>query len=55
MNFVSCFKLLNTNQYGYQKGKSTIDALERINCLVTKALDEGKYVGAIMIDLKKSF
>jgi hypothetical protein len=55
MNFVTHFKLLNPYQYGYQTNKSTVDALDRINNLVTKALDEGKYVGAIMIDLKKAF
>jgi hypothetical protein len=54
-NYLSQFQLLYKNQYGYQTGKSTTDALHAINNKITKALDEGKYVGGILVDLEKAF
>lgn len=53
--FLKQFGLLNVNQFGYQKGKGTADALNHINNHITRALNEGKYAAAIMIDLQKAF
>ena len=53
--FLMKFTVLNKMQYGYQKGIGTIDALNNINNKVTRALNEGKFLGAIMIDLQKAF
>jgi len=54
-NFLNDFGMLNKFQFGYQRGIGTIDALHNINDNVVRALNEGKHVGAIMIDLQKAF
>jgi hypothetical protein len=53
--FFKKFQLMNKQQYGYQKGIGTVDALHYINNNITRALNEGKFVGAILIDLQKAF
>lgn len=53
--FLNKFSLLNKMQFGYQKGMGTTDALHKINNNITRALNDGKHVGAVMIDLQKAF
>lgn len=53
--FLNKFKLLTDNQYGYQKNKGTTNLLVEINEIIASALNDGKYVGAIFIDLQKAF
>lgn len=54
-NFLNKYCKLNVNQFGFRKGIGTVDALHSINNNITRALNEGKHVGAIMIDLQKAF
>jgi len=53
--FMEINKVLNTKQYGYTKNKSTTELLIDVNELITKGLNEGKYIGIILIDLQKAF
>lgn len=47
------------NQYGFRKGKSTLDAMTRINNIVKKANGRGqarnKFVGMVTLDVKNAF
>lgn len=53
--FLEKFRLLSKLQYGYTPKKGTTDLLIQINEIITKALNEKKYVGAVLIDLQKAF
>jgi hypothetical protein len=53
--FLSMEKIIQKDQYGFQKGKGTNEALKKANEKIAKALHEGKRVGAIFIDLQKAF
>ena len=53
--FFEKFKILSDIQYGYSKGKSTTQLLINLNEIVTKSLNEGKYVGIVLVDLQKAF
>lgn len=48
-------KILTSAQFGYTKNKSTTDLLIAVNEIITKGLNEGKYVGIILVDLQKAF
>jgi hypothetical protein len=54
-NFVNKFNLLCKNQFAYQRGKSTVEALHEINNKITAALNNGEFAGAILVDLQKAF
>ena len=54
-NFLEGNNLLTKNQYGYTKHKSTTDLLIEVNELITTGLNEGKYIGIILVDLQKAF
>lgn len=54
-SFLTKFKLLTDIQYGYTEKRGTEQILVQINELITTALNDGKYVGAIFIDLQKAF
>ena len=54
-NFLEKNSIIIKEQYGFQKGKGTVDALKEINEKITDALSSGKKVGAIFIDLQKAF
>ena len=53
--FFKKWHVIIKEQYGFQKGKGTNEALKHINEKISKALDKGKYVGATFIDLQKAF
>jgi len=53
--FLTKKNLLSENQFGFRKNKSTNDALKEINDKISGALNDGKFVSAIMIDLQKAF
>jgi hypothetical protein len=53
--FLEKYNMLSKIQYGYTKKKGTTDLLVQINDIITKALNEGKYVGLVLIDLQKAF
>ena len=54
-DFLNKYNLLLKNQFGFRKNTGTKDALNQINDVVTEALNEGKMVGAILVDLQKAF
>lgn len=55
LDFLTKHNLLNKHQFGFQQHKGTIDALNYINNNINRALNEGKHIGAVFIDLKKAF
>jgi len=55
VNFIQANSLLTKIQFGFRKNLGTNDALKEINDKVSKALNDGKFVGAILIDLQKAF
>src|SRR5207253_9240088 len=54
-DFVLKTKGLSKQQFGFQRGKSTLDALKYINEEITEALNNNKFVNIIFIDLQKAF
>ena len=54
-DFLQINKIISEEQFGFQRGKGTVDALMKLNEEVSKALDEKKKVGLIFIDLQKAF
>jgi hypothetical protein len=55
IKFFETYKVLNKAQFGYTKNKSTTDLLIEVNEKITIGLNQGKYVGIILIDLQKAF
>jgi len=53
--FLDKFKIISQKQYGFQKSKGTTEALKFLNDLVANSLNEGKFVGTVLIDLQKAF
>ena len=53
--FLHSVSSLTPNQYGFRKNLSTSDALKEINDKIAKALNKGRFVGAVLIDLQKAF
>ena len=49
------YELLSTKQSGFRPGNSTQDVLLCVTDLWLKAIDDGKYVGAVFLDLAKAF
>ena len=54
-SFLSLNKILNTNQFGFQKGKSTVHALTKIMNFISEAFNDNKFVVAIFLDYQKAF
>ena len=54
-DFLAEGNILINEQFGFQKGKGTNEALKFLNDNIANALDDGKQVGAIFIDLQKAF
>ena len=55
MSFLNSHKLLLDNQSGFREGYSTESALISIIDSWLKAINDGKYVGCLMIDFRKAF
>ena len=49
------YELLSTEQSGFRPGNSTQDVLLCVTDSWLKAIDDGKYVGAVFLDLAKAF
>ena len=47
--------LIHGNQFGFKKRTSTIHANIKLSQIITKALNEKKKVGVVLIDVKKAF
>ena len=48
-------EILNNNQWGFRKIKSTEGLLLNLTENWKKALDEGKVIGVLFVDFKKAF
>lgn len=47
--------LLAANQYGFRRGKSTLDAIRHITSAVSEAMDLKSMVGILLLDIKNAF
>ena len=54
-NFIESNNILYDNQFGFRKNHSTTHAIITLVEKVSKALDTGKIVVGVYLDLKKSF
>jgi hypothetical protein len=48
-------KIINPNQFGFQKKKGTNEALKKVSEEISEAMEYGKHIGGIFIDLQKAF
>ncbi|MES9880358.1 MAG: reverse transcriptase family protein [Sedimenticola sp.] len=48
-------KVISNNQFGFQKGKSTVDAIFILHSIITKTLSSGKKLYCVFIDFEKAF
>lgn len=55
MDFLILYKLICQNQFGFQKGKSTIDAIHAFIQGIYDALDNGKLAIGLFYDMSKAF
>ena len=55
VSFLELNNIISKNQYGFQAGKSTDDALLNLTNLISQKLDEGFYVLGVFLDIKKAF
>jgi len=53
--FLKTWNIIIHEQYGFQAGNGTAEALVSINEKISHALNMGKHVGAVFIDLQKAF
>ena len=54
-SFLERNNILSENQYGFQKGKSTENALSKFSTLIYNQLDKSNHVLSIFIDFSKAF
>ena len=55
MNFLIKFNIISLNQFGFLKGKSTVDAFHKLAEHIYSCLNEKQHCIGIFIDLKKAF
>jgi hypothetical protein len=55
VSFITKYKILTENQYGFQKNKSTISACQSFIEKVQEALDRRSFVVGILFDLSKAY
>ena len=48
-------KILNPNQFRFQKGRSTVHALTKIMNFLAESFNDNKFVVAVFLDYKKAF
>ena len=54
-DFLNKFKIVNTSQYGFLKGRSTEEAVTTLMEYFYENLNLGNYSVAVLIDFKKAF
>jgi Reverse transcriptase (RNA-dependent DNA polymerase) len=55
VNHLELNKLLNCNQFGFQRGKNTEQNLVKSLNIITEALNKGDFCIGVFIDLRKAF
>lgn len=55
INYLNKFNILSNSQFGFQRGKSTEDAVLALTTLLTEQLDSKKKCLTVFLDLKKAF
>jgi len=55
LSYMRKFNILTPNQFGFTKGRSTVDAILSFINLIHTALNDKKHVVSIFVDLKKAF
>ena len=55
MSFLNSHKLLHEKQSGFREGHSTESALILMVDSWLKAINDGKFVGCLMVDFRKAF
>ena len=53
--YLDANKILNQNQFGFQKGRSTVHALTKIMNFLADSFNNNKFVVAVFLDYKKAF
>lgn len=53
--YLKDYHIINENQYGFQKGRSTADILVKFSDFIHENLNENKHVIALFIDFSKAF
>ena len=54
-DFLSHHKVINKHQSGFRDSHSTDTAVIHVSDYILDQLSKGKFVGAILVDLKKAF
>ena len=55
LNYIEKYDLINENQFGFRRNKSTSDAVQSLTELIYEKLDKSERVMAIFLDLSKAF
>jgi hypothetical protein len=55
LNYLTKFSIISAHQFGFQKGKSTINAILSLTEYIYSALNSKKHVISIFVDLQKAF
>ena len=55
VNFMQKYNIITPNQYGFQKGRSTADAILKLMEYIYNALNEKKHNLTVFVDLRKAF
>ena len=55
IDFIEANEILSPSQYGFQRGKSTEDALSKFSEMIYNQLDKSNHVLSIFVDFSKAF
>lgn len=55
MTYFEKHSILNSSQFGFRPGMSTVDAINRLLTVINEAFDGGLYAGVTFCDLSKAF